>query len=48
MARDDPSLLIVPGGVTSKLQYFSSEILHDGGEINGGLRHQLSRRSCPS
>ena len=35
MTRDDPGLLVVPGGVPSKLQDLRGEVLHDGGKVDG-------------
>ena len=35
VTRDDPGLLVVPGGVPSKLQDLRSEVLHDGGKVDG-------------
>lgn len=36
MAGDDTGLLVVTGGVASQLENFSSEVLEDGSEVNGG------------
>jgi len=36
VAGHDASLLVVTGGVASKLQDLSAEILEDGGEVDGG------------
>ena len=33
---DDPGLLVVTGSVASQLEDLSSEVLHDGGQIDGG------------
>merc|ERR1712186_83167 len=33
---DDPGLLVVTGSVTSQLEDLSGEVLHDGGQIDGG------------
>ena len=33
---DDPGLLVVPGGVSGQLEDLSGEVLHDGGEVDGG------------
>ena len=33
---DDPGLLVVTGSVTGQLEDLSSEVLHDGGQIDGG------------
>ena len=33
---DNPSLLVVPSGVTGQLENLSREILHDGGHVDGG------------
>jgi hypothetical protein len=35
MTRDDTGLLVVTGGVASQLEDLSSEVLEDGGQING-------------
>ena len=32
---DDPSLLVVPGSVASKLENLSSQVLHDGSQVDG-------------
>jgi len=36
VAGHDASLLVVTGGVASKLQDLSAEVLEDGGEVDGG------------
>ena len=36
MPGDDPSLLVIAGGVARQLEDLSSEILHDCGEVNWG------------
>lgn len=36
MARNDTSLLVVTGSVTSQLQDFSSEILKNSSQVNRG------------
>merc|ERR1712186_143414 len=36
VAGDDPSLLVVAGSVASQLEDLSSEVLHDGGQIDRG------------
>ena len=33
---DDPGLLVVTGSVTGQLEDLSCEVLHDGGQIDGG------------
>ena len=33
---DDPSLLVVTGSITGQLEDLSSEVLHDGGQVDGG------------
>ena len=33
---DDPGLLVVPGGVSGELEDFRGEVLHDGGQVDGG------------
>ena len=33
---DDPGLLVVTGSVASQLEDLSGEVLHDGGQIDGG------------
>lgn len=33
---DDAGLLVVAGGVTGQLEDFSGQVLHDGGQVNGG------------
>uniref|UniRef100_A0A2M4C6K5 Putative secreted protein n=1 Tax=Anopheles marajoara TaxID=58244 RepID=A0A2M4C6K5_9DIPT len=35
MTRDDTRLLVVSGGVTGQLEYFSGQVLHDGRQIDG-------------
>ena len=34
MPRDDPRLLVVPGGVASQLQDLGSQVLHDRGHVD--------------
>merc|ERR1712158_176738 len=36
MPGDDAGLLVVTGGVASKLEDFSGEVLHDSRQIDGG------------
>ena len=36
MPRNDPSLLVVTGGVASQLQDLSGEVFHHGGEVDRG------------
>ena len=36
VAGDDPGLLVVAGSVASQLEDLSGEVLHDGGQIDGG------------
>ena len=36
MTGDDTGLLVVAGGVTGKLENLSSEVLEDGGKVDGG------------
>lgn len=36
MAGDDTGLLVVTGSVTGQLENLSSEVLEDGGEVDGG------------
>ena len=36
MSGDNPGLLVVSGGVSCQLEDLSGEVLHDGGEIDGG------------
>ena len=36
VTRDDPSLLVVPGSVSSELEDLGSEVLHDGCKIDRG------------
>jgi hypothetical protein len=33
---DDSCLLVVTGGIASQLEYFSSQVLHDGSEVHWG------------
>ena len=33
---DDPSLLVVPGGVAGQLEDLGGEVLHDGSHVDGG------------
>ena len=33
---DDTSLLVVTGGVSGQLENFSTQVLQDGGEVDGG------------
>jgi len=35
MTRDDTGLLVITGGVTSQFEDFGSQILEDGGEVDG-------------
>ena len=35
VTRDDPGLLVVPGSVSGELEDLGSEVLHDGGEVDG-------------
>ena len=35
VTRDDPGLLVVPGGVASELEDLRGEVLHDGSEVDG-------------
>ena len=35
MTGDDPGLLVVTGGVASQLEDLSSEVLHDGSQVDG-------------
>lgn len=35
MPRDDPGLLVVPGGVAGQLENLSGQIFHDGGQVDG-------------
>lgn len=35
MTGDDTGLLVVTGGVTGQLEDFSSQVLKDGGEVDG-------------
>ena len=35
---DDPRLLVVAGGVSCKFENFSSQILHDGSQVDGRSR----------
>ena len=34
VAGDDPALLVVPGGVTGKLEDLGTQVLKDGGEVD--------------
>jgi len=34
VAGDDPALLVVPGGVTGKLEDLGAQVLEDGGEVD--------------
>ena len=34
VAGGDPALLVVPGGVTGKLEDLSAQVLEDGGEVD--------------
>ena len=36
MTGHDASLLVVAGGIASKLQDLGAEVLEDGGEVDGG------------
>ena len=36
VSGDDSGLLVVLGGVSGKLEDLSSEVLEDGGEVDGG------------
>ena len=36
MAGDDTGLLVVTGSVASQLENLSSEVLEDGGQVDGG------------
>ena len=36
VTRDDPGLLVVPGGVSGELEDLSAEVLEDGGEVDAG------------
>ena len=36
VTRDDPGLLVVPGGVAGELEDLGGQVLHDGGEVDGG------------
>jgi hypothetical protein len=36
VTRDDTGLLVVAGGVTSQLEDLGSQVLEDGGEVDGG------------
>ena len=36
MTGDDTGLLVVASGVTSQLEDFSSQVLEDSGEVDGG------------
>ena len=36
VTRDDSSLLVIPGSVASKLEDFSSQVLHNCSEVHGG------------
>jgi hypothetical protein len=36
VTRDDPGLLVVASSVTGQLENFSGQILHDGGQVDGG------------
>jgi len=36
MPGDDPGLLVVTGSVASQLEDLSSEVLHDGSQVDGG------------
>ena len=36
MPGDDPRLLVVPGSVAGQLEDLSSQILHDGGQVDRG------------
>jgi hypothetical protein len=36
VTRDDASLLVVTSGVAGQLKDFSGEVLHDGGQVDGG------------
>ena len=36
MPRDDPGFLVVPCCVPGQLEDLGSEVLHDGGKIDGG------------
>jgi len=36
MTGDDTGLLVVTSGVPSQFEDFSSEVLEDGGEVDGG------------
>ena len=43
MPGDDPGLLVVAGSVACQLKNLSSEVLHDGSQVDGGTRaHTLS------
>ena len=36
MAGDDPGLLVVASGVSCQLEHLGGEVLHDGGQVDGG------------
>ena len=36
MTGDDPRLLVVTGGITSQLEHLSSEVFHDGSQVDWG------------
>ena len=36
MTRDDPSLLVVSGSIASQLKHLSSEVFHDGSQVDWG------------
>jgi hypothetical protein len=48
VAGDDPGLLVVPGSIASQLKDLSSQVLHDGGHVDGGAStHTLSIVALP-
>ena len=36
MPGDDPRFLVVPSGVAGELENLRSQVLHDGGQVDGG------------
>ena len=45
---DDPGLLVVSGGVAGQLEDLSGQVLHDGGQVDGGAgSHSLGVVALP-
>ena len=45
---DDPGLLVVPGSVAGQLEDLGRQVLHDGGQVDGGsCTHSLGVITLP-